>query len=642
MPGSTIAEWVAEKFASGVVGAAGGRAFNEVLTLAGLGGDRSGEVITRLDAIDTKLNELLQRVEAIETQLVRLRGSLQLVVDEFHAALSEETVGQAESDIRTHYAGRKATAQEKDRGASVISLRQLVQLRRKGQPVDVKTFAENVIGHWDIASRVNRISSAALVDLGTKGPLLRQWPRLLISRVRETGGRLSAERLLDSYLTYEAWFQKLLEPQFQGIVLVVAAECYLAGDADHDQVMRTTLGSFRDDIVEQASLFAAMAAEMVTEYHRDLAYSIPASHHPTEQEHRLLLRASLLEAVLRNAVADTPAGLTELSGVYGHLLCGAGDAAHDGGHTFAANEYPASTGRRIAELRSLRPVEWEKDAPSARPMLRGSSGSALNVFSYHFPFPHFPAWPVDPGTSTPFPGTTPVQWYDLDTLEVTATPTRHTVTAGHFLVARYLDPPPATPSAFTEPAGTAVTNTTAHRAGFRRDERLGVPPLLQRSLLAAGTLEVHATYKYPQGPPVGFEFDFPLFTYRSGDVGTLEVGVGVELDLQILETRSMLIDPRLIVSAGRSREKAVTILDSHEFADLTGQGPGARSQLRKSATAHLTVGDKGGDRMDREEYTLFIHVSIGMDFESVPAVDSDAWTKGRIRYGVTNFHMRWV
>jgi len=649
-----ISTWVAEKFGSAVLSAAGGRAFSEVLNFLDLSGDRTPEILNKLDEIDAKASEILTRVTQIQAELTRLRAALKLTQEEIEAAINENSINEARSNIQSHYGKARGAAKEEPPAdaSEANSLLEALHYKRLNVPVNTKKFAENVLGLWKIRENVSQIASQITERVGHGSSLLRQWSQLLIGRVHVNGGRFTPQTLFQSYLTLEGWFQEVLQPQFQGIALVAAAKCHGKSDDRRRNEVIVTLGSFEAELVPQAELFLTLAAELIAQFQLDLPVGAPMVRQPTDEEYAVMRRASLLHAVLCDAVAEQPKGIRGLDGVYGLIFCGKDDAARVERHTLEAESYPKSAGTQLKSFNSpLVPTEWDGDAPVLFPVLRDHTDSKLNVFRYHFKLPT-PAPSV--GARMPFPFSTQLYWYAVDTLDVLAPDSKGPIiTAAFFLFAQHVRPPEVREQSVNRiPAGNAVWNTNKDRAGFRKNEKitrghaLGLP-----GVLAEGTLEVHAAYRamrFQGRQPSGFELDFPLFTYK-GRVHDLEVGADVEFSLELEDARpqevgnSVVVDPQLILWVGRPRDNGggwrVDVLDSHDLANLAGQGTGAKGSGKRRATATIPVGDKG---VGAETYALTLHVLVATELRGGMMPGTDDWAKAKITYKVSNFRMRWM
>ena len=256
--------WIAEKFGSAVLSAAGGRAFNQVLALIGMSGDRTDEVLHKLDQIDTKASEILLRVKEIQAELKTIENALALTKDELKAAITEGPIATARSDIQSHYGKRETAAAAKDvqqpQSSTADSLLEILDYARLKVPVNVNEFAANVEKFWKIRERVSQIASAMSEGIGSTSPLLNQWSQLLINRVHSRGP-FTAQTLLQSYLMLEGWFQQALEPQFQGMALVIAAKCYDKPPDRWAGEVTVALRSWRGQLLPQADLFLTVAAE---------------------------------------------------------------------------------------------------------------------------------------------------------------------------------------------------------------------------------------------------------------------------------------------------------------------------------------------------------------------------------------------
>ncbi len=100
---ASIAVWVGEKFAGGIVGGGGSAVFSEIMSLVAPGSNPDVEINRKLDDIVTQLNTLHQSVLQIQESVSALQSELQVDTQEIETQIAEQQCADAARAIETMF-----------------------------------------------------------------------------------------------------------------------------------------------------------------------------------------------------------------------------------------------------------------------------------------------------------------------------------------------------------------------------------------------------------------------------------------------------------------------------------------------------------------------------------------------------------
>lgn len=655
-----VLAWVFDKFVGGAFSQAGGFAMDQALSLIGLK-DETQELNNRLDKIQQGIDEILREIKAIRTQLDGLLRQLKLSTDEIVIAIGENVIAPARASIDAHFGSAETLLAGDSNGATVTSLGEALRLRRRQQDVDTTAFARSVIDSWDIEKNVILIAQVAgeETDLVTK-PLLRGWTDYLIEKNRGA----TAANALTMYLTLESYFQRLLETQFKGIALVAAAKANGKTEAQAKPITEECLAGFAPHIAAEADLFVRCADEIILAILADpptrWLYS-PGPTTVTDPIATISRRANLMRSIVRAAVGKDS---RTTGGIYGTVIGRNVDKENAALRTFTPKGYDASAGDAIGPLDAgtgNAPIEWERTNDKKYAQLRPKSKSAFRAFHYRWPWKG--AEPeagkaIDPS----FDGGLAPQRYSLDTLEKTDDPKEPSVLVADFCQMRcvegavFADPAAADGAVVSVPEGNGTSNVNQNRSGYRSNESHGPHPLRANETLlrplARGTLEAHMNYHTPQGDPVGYRLEFPLFRY-TGEAATIELVCERSFVLELYDNvypmqkrdgyAYMYMTPQATIALSRFRKgqpaTKIPLYDTEKEHSLWQQGTGARSADQSLFRADVNLYDTGSAE---DLYSLILDFGVRNELHTWgTATDPGGWAKGRIQYQLSGFRVAW-
>ncbi|HJQ37504.1 MAG TPA: hypothetical protein VKB93_10220 [Thermoanaerobaculia bacterium] len=660
---TSIMSWVFEKFAGAVIGSAAGVGMDYVLAMIGIK-ESSGQTKARLENIQKGIDAILSEVRQIEQQINGLLASLLLARDEIRNAVQESVIDPAIGLIEAHYGTAAALLKGDSSSSQITSMGEGVRLRLNSSTADIdtKTFSEHVIGAWDIAGQIVKIARTAATTSFTTKPLLKGWTDYLIEKEKWH----LAYKGLTVYLTLESYFQRLLAAQFQGINLVTSAKCYDKTEAEAKPITEAYLADVAPFLLAEADLFVKCADEIIVAMFTDVGtkwlYS-PGSTKASDDVRTISRRANLIRAIVRAAVGK---GTLANGGICGTVIGRNIEQEDAASRTFTPKGFAASAGDPTGQLAAGGnvPIEWGPSTDNKYATLREKSKSGFRAFHYYWPFtaPPEAGKPIDPS----FDGGLTPQWYSLDTMEKLDSPKPEDkkVLLADFCEMRFLrgaifaDAAQADAALISTPADKGTTNNNENRVGFRNDEKHGIhamradeTPTLQR-LLAQGSLEGHMNYHLPQGEPVGFTLEFPLFRYKGGQESVhfvAELAMKLELVEDVFPnmgrgSASMLMSPRGKFWLTRKRvgsTDAATTIPLYTTDDrLSLWGQGSPAQLAETITFKSDVRLEYTNDAEYV-YSLVLELCVintlhgGLD----PARGRHA--KGRITYALNGVRMMW-
>jgi hypothetical protein len=652
---TAILSWVFEKFAGAVVGKAAGFGMDYVLALVGI--TDPSEVKTRLEEIQSGINQILSEIAQIRSQLDDLLKQLQLSTAEILAAIKEETISQARSVIEGHFGTARLLGGD---SVQVVSLGDAVYNRLKTPPqeVDTKTFAANVIGAWDIHAQIVKIAQTAATGTPSTKPLLKAWTDTLLAKNKGS----IAMNALTIYRTLESYFQQLLAVQFKGISLVTSAKCYDKKESEARSITEAYFSDLQPFITTQTELFVKCADEIIVAIAADSKWLYsPGPTKAADEIRTIARRANVIRAIVNAAVGK---GSAATGGICGTLIGRNIELEDAPSRTFTPAGYSASAGEATDRLDAAgaAPIEWEASTDNRYGTLREKSKSGFQAFHYYWPWPA--ALPeAGKAIDNSFDGGLTPRYYSLDTLQPVDKGGEGTILIADFCEMRifrgavFADPAAADRALVSTPPGPATTNNNENRVGFRNGETHGIHAMradgtgtFQR-VLVKGSLEGHMNYHFPQGDPVGFTLELPLFRYK-GRSGTLHFAAELEMKLELVEDvirdnpnpdfAWMLMSPRGAFWLTRTRAGVPATIGLYDTDDrglsLWGQGSYVTLKNDQTFTADVVLEDTG----DAEDlYSLVLRLDVinklGGGFDPVDGRHA----KGRITYGLQGFRMMW-
>jgi hypothetical protein len=229
---TALLSWAGKSFASGIVGAAGGMAFNAFLESVGVP-NPSKQALEKLNQILAHLDAVAGVVDQINKRVADLAVQLDIAKLDIQKGAQENVVKAAIANIQTHTSGSRRVLQAVPAGdmleAAVISpIASLTDWGRRlvaREPVPaeaVEEFTRNVITTWDIPRAVNEIGNG-LLGVSNDDGTLRAWTALYVAQMK---GRMFNPRLLSFYESLEQRFLFAVGVQIQAAYLVMIAKSY--------------------------------------------------------------------------------------------------------------------------------------------------------------------------------------------------------------------------------------------------------------------------------------------------------------------------------------------------------------------------------------------------------------------------------
>lgn len=400
--------WAGQNFASGVVGSAGGLALSAALEAIGLQAPADARVLAKLEEMDQKLTQIISEINGVKTLISDLSKKLDIVKLELQIEIGNKSLTDAKASIPTHY-------------SDLISL---VKRRKAGEiinPASIKTFADNILGTWDIAKHVTAISQALLETPNEDHPsgLLQGWTELFIDRM---GKRKKSPKLYNFYLNLESRFLQYLGTQIQGVLLVLTAKNYGAepGSISKDAANYLWEKYFGEALWPQVEHFRWCAYRLALsqgEFRSPAPIAEMAGLPPDLQ--KILLRTDLIALLARDAFMDrrevTEGDLfSGLRGLYTHVLAHESDLTGGKGpekRPWGTSPYYG----RVIDRFAIPAVEW-LPASGNYAQLAEPDQSQLRAVRYMWPFKSIQP-PLNANFHEGKPWNSSLNYYDQSTLE---------------------------------------------------------------------------------------------------------------------------------------------------------------------------------------------------------------------------------
>jgi hypothetical protein len=643
-----ILEWAGKSFASGALSAGGGMAFNTLLGYIGIE-QPDAKIRTQLQDISDRLAGLAKSIAEVNQRMINLSKQLAIATQEIQEATREGILARALVVINTHSSGfAMAPSARKKQGSNadvkVGSLAEILNARINNDRLSrkmLKTFFDDVIGTWDIPSRVNEISSG-LLGSKMEGGLLSIFTRLSVERMGEAQWD---PRLFNFYLNLESCFLSYLGAQMRGVFLAVAAKTYgtppesvspRAAEYLWEQYVPNVLYPQLDRFLWCAERLALSQGQWRS------PWPTTGSSSYTDQQGRvrlagglgappeltkILLRSELLARRIteifrdmRNYKSKFPerfplAELTPLArtkGIYVHRLCRESEVNEGKGPELKPWPGYESRGRVLPGTGSMIP-QWGS-AQGAFAKLMKPEQSGIQVVRYFWPEVESPA-----GKPTSFPDALPAGKSYSEADLATALELRW---AGFGNATHYRDmkglcivPQFATPSAAAWTVSPAIFEK-GHNSGTFTSQYLDQPlmsPVYNRpDNRAHFTFEVTKISGRGNAMSANCRMESPLFSYE----GIQPRGVTLHLWMEVNNYRKAYRDKlvnmngRLIVKLKKPNGEQ-QIYDSEAVPNFSlWDWNGAGSDARRQDEPRLSVALKVGETGNPEQYSLLVHLQV--------------------------------
>ncbi|MGC2744475.1 MAG: hypothetical protein WA672_14970, partial [Candidatus Angelobacter sp.] len=635
-------------FASGALSAGGGMAFNTLLGYIGIE-QPDAKIRTQLQDISDRLAGLAKSIAEVNQRMINLSKQLAIATQEIQEATQEGILARALVVINTHSSGfAMAPSARKKQGSNadckIGSLAEILNARINNDRLSrkmLKTFFDDVIGTWDIPSRVNEISSG-LLGSKMEGGLLSIFTRLSVERMGEAQWD---PRLFNFYLNLESCFLSYLGAQMRGVFLAVAAKTYgtppesvspRAAEYLWEQYVPNVLYPQLDRFLRCAERLALSQGQWRS------PWPTTGSSSYTDQQGRvrlagglgappeltkILLRSELLARRIteifrdmRNYKSKFPerfplAELTPLArtkGIYVHRLCRESEVNEGKGPELKPWPGYESRGRVLPGTGSMIP-QWGIAQGGFAKLKPEQSG--IQVVRYFWPEVESPA-----GKPTSFPDALPAGKSYSETDLATALELRWAGfgNATHYRDMKDLCMVPQ----FVKPSAAAWTVSPAifekgHNSGTFTSQYLDQPlmsPVYNRpDNRAHFTFEVTKISGRGNAMSANCRMESPLFSYE----GIQPRGVTLHLWMEVNNYRKAYRDKLVVNMNGRlivmlkKPNGEQKIYDSEAVPNFSlWDWNGAGSDARRQDEPRLSVALKVGETGNPEQYSLLVHLQV--------------------------------
>ncbi len=398
-----LGKWVGEKVAGGIVGAAAGKLFSEVMDAIGLGGP---DLVARLDQISNQLVEVQRSLDRLTEMTAEILKQLAALKDFMEKSLKLQTLEAAMTRIDVAYNGRPSEVMLGEAATGQpIYLRLLVEIMPHYQDITTarlkqaaKDFAEYVSDMPDRIATINTVLAKVAFGQDT---LPVYWAKELAQQVNAK--KIDREA---AYLVLEGYFLQAISTQLKG----VSVHCVALGTDEKlgPQLIHTYLeDNFARMMQSQTSAFVEAVELLIfltlkPTMPTGLRDGMGEREFPKEVD-EILLRADLIAAAL-NLVAHKPdqAGKPSpsiqaaIQGIYGRALLRPSDLNNGAAPSIAPAGYPA------AAATAVRPLPFpclDLRVADGHSVLRDVNSSPVTVAHYSWSFPLPPPAaekPIDP------------------------------------------------------------------------------------------------------------------------------------------------------------------------------------------------------------------------------------------------------
>jgi hypothetical protein len=380
-----VGKWVGEKIAGGIVGAAAGKLFGEVMNAIGLGGP---DLVGKLDKISDQLVQVQQSLDRLTAMTAEILKQLAELRDFMEETLKLQTLDQAMGRINTTYGkpSRQALLQDVP---ETVDLRMLVEkMPHFGGVTDQqlrdasKKFATWVKDVPDCIATIHRVLTQSAYG---QTSLVEHWVNGLVKQVKANKiGREAA------YLVLEGYFLQAVSTQLKG----VSVHCVALGAADHGKafIQEYLEDHFAEMMADETAAFLKAVEFLMFS---TLAPTMPAGLQNPNGERdfpqhvdEILLRADLISAAL-NLVGHkpekpSPSIQAAIQGIYGRSLVRPADLTNGVPPTITLPKYPSASGTDVRPT-PLPCLDFK--AENDRAVLKDVSSTTATVARYFWKFP---------------------------------------------------------------------------------------------------------------------------------------------------------------------------------------------------------------------------------------------------------------
>lgn len=383
-----VAKWVGEKVAGGIVGAAAGKVFSEVMDAIGLGGP---DLVGKLDRISDQLVQVQRSLDRLIEMTEEILKQLAELKDFMVKSLKIEALVAAMTRIEVAYGSASDRA---PLGASpgAISLRLLVEKMPRFKDVTQKDLQDAALSFAkyvsDIPDQIATIQRVLTDTAFGQDSLLTYWAKELAQQVK--ANRIGREA---AYLVLEGYFLRAVSVQLKG----VSVHCVALGtdrlgpdfireflQDDFAKTMKSETAAFVEAV--ELLLFLTLAPTMPT----GLQDGLGEREFPKHVD-EILLRADLLCAALNltghkpDATGkSSPSIQAAIQGIYGRALLRPSDLTNGNPPAIAPAGYRAAAG---ADMRTLPFPCLDLIESEGRAVLRDATSSFVRVAHYFWAFP---------------------------------------------------------------------------------------------------------------------------------------------------------------------------------------------------------------------------------------------------------------
>lgn len=397
----TVAKWVGEKAAGGLVSAAMGKVFSEVMDAIGLGGP---DLVTRLDKISDQLVQVQRSLDRLTEMTAEILKQLAELKDFMEKSLKIETLVAAMTRIDVAYGSTsdQLLASEGPAGRA-ISLRLLVEkmphfsgITQQQLKDAAKDFAAYVS---DMPDKIETIHTTLAKAAFGQVSLLTHWSKELAQQVNAK--KISREA---AYLVLEGYFLQAVSMQLKG----VSVHCVALGvdplgpqfireylQDNFAKTMKSETTAFVDAV--ELLMFLTLKPTMPT----GLQDGMGEREFPKHVD-EILLRADLFSAALNllsykpDAAKPSPSIQTAIQGIYGRALFRPSDLNNGAPPSIAIAGYSVAAGTAVGTPPFVCLDLIESDG---RTVLRDTNASPVTMAHYFWNF-NSPApaagKPIDP------------------------------------------------------------------------------------------------------------------------------------------------------------------------------------------------------------------------------------------------------